>query len=505
MKKVVFLFVALMVNMLVNAQSLPFPHHTQYKGIYIKPTITQVQLDNDVTAFYNSWKAKYLINGCASNQYYVFFDDGNTVTVSEAMGYGFIIVPIMAGYDPQAQKILNGLYRYYKAHPSHIMPRLMAWKQITNCVDADGPDSATDGDVDIAFGLLLAHAQWGSGGSINYLQEAKLMIADIMGANKIEGDINQDLNSVKLGDWVKSGNRMNATRTSDFIMDHFRVFAYASQDTTWNNVVDQCYNLIDSMQTNYSPTTGLLPDFIVDVNTNPKPAPPNFLEEATDGDYSYNACRDPWRMATDYLINGDARARIATKKIAAWLHTSANGSVYKVYAGYNLNGVKLNSWSDKSFTAPFTVGAMLDTAHQAWLNTLYNHIKTFNPNGGYYDNTLTLLSLLTISGNYWVPDTALTAGLFDTKKQRTDVKDIFKLYNTYGASQIEIRFINAADAGRYECKLVDLLGHEIRVSSPVKASFRINTAGFQNGMYVVYAIDKENGRISDSEKFIVSR
>ena len=504
MKSFLILSVIMLGTFMLNSQSIPFPNHTQYKGVFIKPSLSQQQLDSDVTTFYDLWKAKYLVNGCASNQYYIFFDSGNTITVSEAMGYGFMIIPLMAGYDPIAQTYFNGLYRYYRAHPSSIMPRLMAWKQITNCVDADGPDSATDGDVDIAFGLLLAHAQWGSAGTINYLQEAKLIIADIMGANKIEGDINQDLNSVKLGDWVKSGSRMNATRTSDFVMDHFRVFAYASQDTTWNNVVDQCYNLIDSMQTNYSPSTGLLPDFIVNVNTNPAPAPPNFLEEPTDGDYSYNACRDPWRMASDYLINGEVRAQVATKKIASWLKTSANGNIYKVYAGYHLNGVKMATWTDNSFTAPFAVGAMLDTANQAWLNTLYGNIKTFYNNGGYYDNTLTLLSLITISGNYWVPDTALTAGFLDLKRDLK--KDIFKVKNSLIDNQLEIQVNNFQDIDKYEFQLIDIVGRNVWQEKTMQNQLtKVNTSHFQNGMYVIYAINKENGQIIDSEKFIISR
>ena len=39
--------------------------------------------------------------------------------------------------------------------------------------------SATDGDLDIAFGLLLADKQWGSAGAINYLAEARKVIAAI--------------------------------------------------------------------------------------------------------------------------------------------------------------------------------------------------------------------------------------------------------------------------------------------------------------------------------------
>ena len=39
-----------------------------------------------------------------------------------------------------------------------------------------GDDSAFDGDADIAYGLLLAHAQWGSDGSVNYAADASTVI-----------------------------------------------------------------------------------------------------------------------------------------------------------------------------------------------------------------------------------------------------------------------------------------------------------------------------------------
>ena len=40
----------------------------------------------------------------------------------------------------------------------------------TNC-DYRG-DAATDGDLDIVYSLLLADAQWGSSGNVNYFQSA---------------------------------------------------------------------------------------------------------------------------------------------------------------------------------------------------------------------------------------------------------------------------------------------------------------------------------------------
>jgi len=503
MKSIVLFFALLISFSTAYSQSFPFPQHTQYKGTYIKPNYTQQQLDNDVTTFYNSWKTKYLINGCETNQYYIYFDDGNTITVSEAMGYGFMIIPLMAGYDTNAKTYFDGLYRYYKAHPSHIMARLMAWKQITNCIDSDGPDSATDGDIDIAFGLLLAHAQWGSAGAINYFQEAQLMIQDIMGANRSQGDINQDYYSVKLGDWVTSGSRMKATRTSDFIMDHFRLFASAVSDTSWNAVIDECYTLVDSMQTNYSPSTGLLPDFIVDLHTSPRPADPDFLEGSLDGDYSYNACRDPWRMTSDYLTSGDIRGRNATLKIATWLHDTTNQNINKVYAGYYLDGTRAANWNDNSFTAPFTVGAMLDTAHQAWLNTLYNEMKGFYSNGGYYDNTLALLSLITISGNYWVPDTSLMNGIFSSERSQVD---IFNLESNLVQNKLKLNFNNKNHFSDYNIKIMDMVGQTVWAGeSNNSRSIDIDTSFLKNGMYIVYGVDINNSQIVESEKFIITK
>jgi endo-1,4-beta-D-glucanase Y len=54
----------------------------------------------------------------------------NVITVSEAMGYGMLITAFMAGHDPEAKKYFDGLYRFYKKHPSKNNPRLMAWCQV---------------------------------------------------------------------------------------------------------------------------------------------------------------------------------------------------------------------------------------------------------------------------------------------------------------------------------------------------------------------------------------
>jgi len=114
------LSIVVVLSINVSAQHFPFPQHTVYSD-HIKPSqYTQEELDQQVKSFYDGWKNKYLKKGCQDDQYHVYFASGNTVTVSEAMGYGMLIVPLMAGYDENARTYFDGLYRYFRAHPSHI-------------------------------------------------------------------------------------------------------------------------------------------------------------------------------------------------------------------------------------------------------------------------------------------------------------------------------------------------------------------------------------------------
>jgi len=381
----------------------PFPNHTHYIGDHIKPTnYSQTDLDNQTSSFYHNWKNTYLKNDCNENEYYIYSGNG-AKTISEAHGYGMMIMCFMAGCEEKSKIYFDGLYNYYKSHPSNINNYLMDWQQIS-CDDAptNDDDAATDGDIDIAFSLLLAHKQWGSKGDINYLSEAINIIKAIM-----KDEINHSTWTVKLGDWCDSGNSnyYYGTRSSDFITSHFKVFANTTNNQNWNLVVDKCYDLISTIQNNQSMATGLMPDFIINTNTNPISAGQNYLEDIYDSDYYYNACRFPWRIGTDYLITGDNRAKITTNKINNWLISATNNNVSNISNGYKLDGTPIFNWNDATFIAPFAVGAMADTSNQDWLNALYEELVSNNDlqDGDYYSNTIKLLSMIVISGNYWNP------------------------------------------------------------------------------------------------------
>lgn len=461
----------------------PFPNHTVYAGNHIKPNnYTQTELDNQVKAFYDDWKQEYLKNDCGNtNEYYVFTGNG-AINVSEGQGYGMMITVYLAGYDINSKVYFDGLYNFYKSHPSNINPNLMDWQQITcNDTPSSDDDAASDGDIDIAFALLLAHTQWGSTGTINYLSEAQTIINAIM-----QDEINQETWSVKLGDWVDANEAAYnyGTRPSDFITDHFRVFACF--DNHWNTVIDTCYSLIENMQQNYSPSTGLIPDFIINVNTNPSPAGANYLEDVTDGDYYYNACRVPWRLGTDYLINNEIKAKTAINNINSWLQTASGGNVNNISNGYNLDGTAMYNWNDATFIGPFTVGAMADISNQTWLNNLYQELVENNDlaDGDYYSNTIKLLSMIVITGNYWVPDT----NLLNTDKYKF-YNNILNIYPNITKGVFNLNY-NQPISKYLTYTITDIKGNVLLKNALINNHQVIDITSFETGLYFVSIITK---------------
>ena len=386
-------------NIFAQPPSKPFPQHAEYFPGTIKPNhLSQAQLDNSVKTFYNQWKARFIKHVSGTDQDFIWFENKDRKQcVSEGQGYGMIIMTLIAGYDKSAKDIYDNLFRYARAHPTAKSKYLMAWAQYTNDKSTDNT-SASDGDLDIAYSLLLADKHWGSKGKINYLAEAKATINAIM-----QHEINQKTWAVLLSDGIEEESKdYFATRSSDFMPDHFKAFKAATNDARWDKVTDAGYKLFITMQDKYSPDAGLIPDFIVNINKTPKPAPPNFLESPYDGQYNYNACRDPWRIATDYLLTGDKRSKQIADKINRWIRETTNNDTYNLSAGYTLagNDIKHRYFEALSFVAPFGVCAMVDAKNQAWLNKIWDYLTGFKlKDYDYYDNTIKLLDMMIMSGN----------------------------------------------------------------------------------------------------------
>ena len=397
----------------------PFPQHIVYgNNIHIPSHIGRQKMDDSVRSFYTAWKKRYLRKGCNPGEYYIWFEErGSKQCVSEGQGYGMMIVSLMAGWDTAARTIYDGLYRYYRSHPSGSDSLLMAWAQRSGCRDLDST-SATDGDMDIAYSLFLADAQWGSSGRgeyagidhgpIDYAAAGRHMIADIL-----QREINQKDYSVLLSNGSQPDSKdYNDMRSSDFMPAHFRVFARASGDARWTRAIENNYRLFAHMQEKYSPQAGLLPDFIRGVSSGAdiraSPSRPHYLESRYDGDYYYNACRVPWRIGEDLILNGDPQSAQILEKINRWIRSTTKDNPDNISAGYSLDGNDLphHYFEALSFITPFAVAAMTaqGPGSQEWLNKLWDYIVHFRLRQfDYYDNSIKMIGLIILSGNYWAP------------------------------------------------------------------------------------------------------
>jgi endo-1,4-beta-D-glucanase Y len=383
-----------------RADNRPFPAHATYAAGIIRPShVSQAQMDQAVRQHYAAWKQAYLRN--LGGEYWVKYDDSNS-TVSEAHGYGMVLAAYMGD-----RAIFNSMFRYFRAHPSRLTPHLMAWKQTWKngaMVNVSGPDSATDGDLDVAYALLAADAQWGSSGTIDYKREALLVLHDVL-----KKDVNAVAMTLKVGDWA-TGSDANLTRPSDFMAGHMLAFARADTANAdkWIALHDKIAAIVNYQFTHGSEKTGLMPDFMVKQGGNFVPATGTVLEGKHDGDFSYNACRTPWRLSMPAITDGNPLMLAVLRRQANWIRLKTSGDPSRIKAGYYVrngtNGEAFVRYSDIPFTAPFAVVAMLGGAKgQGWLNALWDSItgSDFGITTDYYGDSIRMQVLLTVSGNWW--------------------------------------------------------------------------------------------------------
>ncbi len=170
--------------------------------------------------------------------------------------------------------------------------------------DVGGQNTATDGDSDIAYSLLMAYSRWKND---DYLYDA-LPIIDSIWKNEVVMVNNQPvlvsndlekLNSV----WVL----VNPSYLSPYA---YRAFARADPTHDWNGLISNSYNILHQVSDNAlgaSNSVGLPPDWIWMDRTNGEIRAAPYPNLKTD--FSFDALRTPWRLALDYKWYGDQRAK----------------------------------------------------------------------------------------------------------------------------------------------------------------------------------------------------
>ena len=372
----------------------------------IKPNhVTPAQMDSSIKANYNAWKANAVVNVPTVPGGKAVRFSNSYLAVSEGMGYGMLITVLMAGHDPEAQTIFDGLLKTVRARPSYSIPGgggtyLMDWRLAADGSSQAGVGdgwNAMDGDQDIAMALVMADRQWGSAGAWNYKQE---------GVNTINA---MKAWNMKPDGTTKGLSTPNVSRTSDYMIGHFRAYAKATGDAYWSGlVIDRSHALVDRMQTVYSPGVGLMPDFIVDTNTaSPRPSPGGMGDGTnTEMNYFANAQRNPWRWGTDYVNSGDTRWKGVVTKMMNFFVAKTAGNPNNLGGGYQLNGADMNlGWRSRGLVGGVMNGAQVDASFQPFLNASWDWM-TANFVTDYYEAELSLLSMLVASGNWWTTTAA---------------------------------------------------------------------------------------------------
>jgi endo-1,4-beta-D-glucanase Y len=360
----------------------PFPQNRQYAGC------TYPSYDNAaVQAAYQTWKTTLVTATGAKGYRRVARSSTENLpnhTVSEGIGYGMILAVYM-----NDQPLFDDLWRYEQQFLD--MDGLMNW-DIDQNGNVSGMNAATDADEDMAWALLMADRQWGGSGALadTYLHVAQKQIAAIWKYEVWQSKL------PRLGDTWGDWNGLNI---SYFAPAYYRAFA-AVDSNAWAALVQTSYDTIDTnlIAANQNQTNGLVPGFSTSQGgPMQNPSSPGTTEPFT---YQYDACRTPFRIALDWCINGEPRAKAYLAKTSAFF--SAIGAS-NIVDGYQLNGTPVGTGGQASpFIGPAGVGAMSDATYLPFLQATYTEISTKNlvVGGTYYAESWTALSLLMMSGNF---------------------------------------------------------------------------------------------------------
>jgi hypothetical protein len=372
-----------------SAAKFPFgTHRAPYPVTPTLPnTLSLAAMEGTIGNCWKSYKANYLRSGFGGMY---ILGGGSNMCVSEGQGYGMLAAVCMAGLDPQARDIFDGIFAFGRAHPSTTSPLLMSYT-ITSTGTMPDPFPAADADIDMTQALLMAHVQWGSNGRVNYLKEALANLA-IIKTTYLTANFSISANGT-------------TTRSSDLMPATFKSFAKYTGDSSWTSAATRAQAMATAIQANNSPSTGLLPDWISSVASTTV-VPATDFQSGTDGNhasgYSYNACRDAWRFIADYVLNGDTTSQTIAGGIATYFNTSTSAFTSFTIGERNLDGSVIDSFDENSFNLPVLAACMASSGNQTFANNIWAHAIP-NYGGGYYSDSIVMQCLLLMTNNTFNP------------------------------------------------------------------------------------------------------
>jgi endo-1,4-beta-D-glucanase Y len=365
---------------------------------------------------YVEWKNCYGVN-CGGGQWRIRFDNASQ-TVSEGIAYGMLLAAYAAD-----KTFFDGLWAYYKARVNG--RGLMNWRidnpSATTCGNtASGSNGAADSEVDAAMALIIAECQWPTATSpYDYAAEANYLISRIRQWEIPTACATGNMQLSNGDGWVvgcpANNDCRNPSYQSPAYFKHYQAFDGGAPAGFWNTVTTNTYTMLNA---NRNTTTGLVSNWCSPAGVANTCGTPAF------NDHGYDAIRNPWRMATDYIWWGETQTRTNfTQPISNYVRTTLGGAPTfpsptnlrgpVTLAGATIGG-RTTAAPDATFTSMWgvaTMGVDFSTNNQQTLDFMYTRVKnvkdplncTAGSSSGYFGNTLRVVALFMMTGNFWKP------------------------------------------------------------------------------------------------------
>ncbi len=313
-------------------------------------------------------------------------------TVSEGISYGLMISVMM---DDQAS--FDAFFQYADRWSNE--NGLMCWYVAADGSRALGTGGASDADEDIAWALALAAQKWGGRGSLTQSYEA-LAARQIKRIYEFEVDHGTWADMFLPGDEWRGQNVFNP---SYFAPYQYRLFGELTDNVpAWTRVIDRGYEILDRClnETNRNHENGLVPAWC-----NFEGSPVEAFPRA-ETNYQTDSARTPFRMALDWALYGDPRAKSYLDKICLFF---LQRGAEQIIDGYALDGTPLpdkktidHGEGSAVFVGCIGAAAMCDPLYSELLNGAYERVKTGRllARSRYYNHCWTVMSLLMMNGRF---------------------------------------------------------------------------------------------------------
>ncbi len=327
---------------------------------------------------------------------YIWAADSNDIR-SEGMSYGMMLAAQM-GFQTQFDHLWNFAKKYMQITSAGPLKNFFNWKGTVNgsTVAFNNSNPAPDGDQYFAAALYVADRRWGSGGSIDYKQEADTIVNSFMHNTGSGTNCTIFNNTQHQVVFFPYGNSCNFTDPSYHLPAFYELFALygpPADSGAWKTQAEASRAFFAKSA---HASTGLHPDYAA-FSGSPT--------TSTSGDghdkFQYDAWRVVMNMAVDYAwFSSDAAMKAQVEKYHAFF-ANYLGTDNVTQSLFSVDGSGGSGGGSTALTSTLAAGALASGA--ANKSTYVTNLWGVAQQSGqyrYYQESVYLLGLLASSGKY---------------------------------------------------------------------------------------------------------